>query len=263
MLVAASRERGAPRRSRSRSRSRHCSRSSSLSYRQTVLVYESSRRRLRRREGEPRPLPSLVAAAALLTDYVLTVAVSVAAGVLALTSAVAVAARPRADALARVLVPDRRREPARREGGGDRSSRSRLRVRRVDLHADRRRADASAPTGLPTGRRAAPDAARDRRARRSSSLLRAFASGSTALTGVEAIANGVNAFRRPHGRNAATTLAVLGAIAIAMFVGVSWLAVQMHARPSETARRRCSQIARGVFPPLARRSASCTTPCRC
>ena len=46
-------------------------------------------RRLRRREGEPRPDPGLVAAAALLTDYVLTVAVSVAAGVLALTSAVA------------------------------------------------------------------------------------------------------------------------------------------------------------------------------
>ena len=41
-------------------------------------------------------------------------------------------------------------------------------------------------------------------------LLRAFSSGSTALTGVEAIANGVNAFRKPHGKNAATTLAVLG-----------------------------------------------------
>ena len=41
-------------------------------------------------------------------------------------------------------------------------------------------------------------------------LLRAFASGSTALTGVEAIANGVNAFRRPHGRNAAKTLAFSG-----------------------------------------------------
>jgi hypothetical protein len=80
-------------------------------------------------------------------------------------------------------------------------------------------------------------------------LLRAFASGSTALTGVEAIANGVNAFRRPHGRNAATTLAVLGAISIAMFVGVSWLAVAMDAVPSADGTPSVlSQIARGVFP---------------
>ena len=80
-------------------------------------------------------------------------------------------------------------------------------------------------------------------------LLRAFASGSTALTGVEAIANGVNAFRTPHGRNAAATLAILGAIAIAMFVGVSWLAVQMHAMPSATGTPSVlSEIARGVFP---------------
>src|SRR2546429_268964 len=41
-------------------------------------------------------------------------------------------------------------------------------------------------------------------------LLRAFASGATALTGVEAIADGVQAFRRPQARNAATTLAIMG-----------------------------------------------------
>ena len=78
-------------------------------------------------------------------------------------------------------------------------------------------------------------------------LLRAFSSGSTALTGVEAIANGVNAFRRPHGKNAATTLGVLGVIAITLFLGVSYLAVQEHARPSDTASV-VSQIARATFP---------------
>jgi len=83
-------------------------------------------------------------------------------------------------------------------------------------------------------------------------VLRAFASGSTALTGVEAIANGVNAFRRPHGKNAATTLAILGAMAIAMFVGVSWLAVQMHALPSATGTPSVlSEIARATFPASA------------
>src|SRR5579884_3130595 len=77
-------------------------------------------------------------------------------------------------------------------------------------------------------------------------LLRAFSSGSTALTGVEAIANGVNAFKRPHGRNAALTLATLGTIAITLFVGVSYLAVQTHARPSASASV-VSQVARAVF----------------
>ena len=80
-------------------------------------------------------------------------------------------------------------------------------------------------------------------------VLRAFSSGATALTGVEAIANGVNAFRRPHGQNAARTLLILGAIAITMFLGVSWLAVHMHAIPTQTGTPSVlSEIARGVFP---------------
>ena len=74
-------------------------------------------------------------------------------------------------------------------------------------------------------------------------LLRAFASGASALTGVEAIANGVNAFRRPQSANAARTLAVLGTIAVSLFLGVSWLAVHMHALPSTDA-----------IPPSCRRS---------
>ena len=61
------------------------------SYRQTVLVYQSSGGAYIVSKENLGRIPSLVAAAALLTDYVLTVAVSVAAGVLALTSAVSVA----------------------------------------------------------------------------------------------------------------------------------------------------------------------------
>src|SRR3954465_14994995 len=59
-------------------------------------------------------------------------------------------------------------------------------------------------------------------------LLRAFASGCTALTGVEAISNGVPAFKKPKSRNAATTLALLGGIAISMFAGVTALALVSH-----------------------------------
>src|SRR5438270_129118 len=58
-------------------------------------------------------------------------------------------------------------------------------------------------------------------------LVRAFASGAVALTGVEAISNGVSAFRPPKGRNAAGTLGALGVIAISLFLGVSYLAVHM------------------------------------
>ena len=80
-------------------------------------------------------------------------------------------------------------------------------------------------------------------------LLRAFSSGSTALTGVEAISNGVPAFRYPQSKNAATTLAVMGAMAVSMFIGISFLATQT---PNVVAfhgmeRTVNSQIAAAVF----------------
>lgn len=55
-------------------------------------------------------------------------------------------------------------------------------------------------------------------------VLRAFSSGSAALTGVEAISNGVPAFRKPKSRNAATTLALMGGLAVTMFLGLLMLA---------------------------------------
>ena len=67
-------------------------------------------------------------------------------------------------------------------------------------------------------------------------ILQAFASGSAALTGVEAISNGVGAFRPPKGRNAALTLLAMGAIAISLFLGVSYLAVSMNAAPTSVSR---------------------------
>lgn len=56
-------------------------------------------------------------------------------------------------------------------------------------------------------------------------LLRAFASGCSALTGIEAIANGVPAFRAPKIRNANITMTLMGAIAVTMFLGTTWLAI--------------------------------------
>ena len=78
-------------------------------------------------------------------------------------------------------------------------------------------------------------------------LLRAFASGCSALTGVEAISNGVTAFREPQARNAASALVSMGVLSITMFLGITVLAYQMDARPSETVSV-ISEVARGVFP---------------
>src|SRR5947209_12567481 len=67
-------------------------------------------------------------------------------------------------------------------------------------------------------------------------LLRAFASGCTALTGVEAISNGVPAFKKPKEKNAATTLALLGGIAVSMFLAITAFAIvsHVHAAPDPT-----------------------------
>jgi amino acid transporter len=79
-------------------------------------------------------------------------------------------------------------------------------------------------------------------------VLRAFSSGCTALTGVEAISNGVPAFKKPKSKNAATTLALLGGIAVAMFAGITALALISHvhaaAEPSDLAG-----LPAGTIPP--------------
>jgi amino acid transporter len=64
-------------------------------------------------------------------------------------------------------------------------------------------------------------------------VLRAFSSGSAALTGVEAISNGVPAFRKPKSKNAATTLLLMGVLAITMFLGLIMLATVTRAKIAE------------------------------
>ncbi len=78
--------------------------------------------------------------------------------------------------------------------------------------------------------------------------LRAFASGCTALTGVEAVSNGVPAFRKPKSKNAASTLLVMGALAISMFSGITALALATHARAYPDGNPSViSQIAESVW----------------
>jgi amino acid transporter len=216
------------------------------SYRQTVRAYAQSGGAYIVAKENLGKIPSLVAAAALLVDYVLTVAVSVAGGIFAITSAVSSLAPYRVElslaAIGLIALVNLRGV---REAGflfaiptygfivalyiaiGTGIARCTV---GTCPHA-------VAPNPLAAGAGAVGVLV----------LLRAFSSGASALTGVEAIANGVNAFRRPQSANAARTLAVLGTIAISLFLGVSWLAVHMHARPSST-DSVLSQIARAAFP---------------
>jgi amino acid transporter len=217
-----------------------------LSYMQTVRVYETSGGAYVVARENLGTMPSLVGAAALLTDYVLTVAVSISAGVFAITSFVPSLSNHRVElSLVCLLVIVLANLRGVRESGLLFALPTYLFVTSIGIlvvaglvelatgNAHR----AVAPHALPVGTGTVTLFL----------LMRAFSSGSTALTGVEAIANGVSAFRDPRGRNAAATLAILGAIAITLFVGVSYLAVHLHALPSST-DSVISQIARAVFP---------------
>jgi amino acid transporter len=217
------------------------------SYMQTVRVYETSGGAYVVARENLGTVPSLVGAAALLTDYVLTVAVSISAGIFAITSfAPSLVHHKVGLSLACLLVIVIGNLRGVRESGLIFALPTYLFVTAVGAlvlvgvvqvatgHAHH----AVVPHALPAGTGAVTLFV----------LLRAFSSGSTALTGVEAIANGVNAFRKPHGRNAAITLAILGVIAIVLFLGVSYLAVELHARPSST-DSVVSQIGRAVFQP--------------
>jgi amino acid transporter len=77
-------------------------------------------------------------------------------------------------------------------------------------------------------------------------LLRAFASGCAALTGVEAVSNGVQAFKTPEDHNARTVMTWLGTILIVLFLGITYLAYDFGIRPSEH-ETVISQLARHVF----------------
>ena len=77
-------------------------------------------------------------------------------------------------------------------------------------------------------------------------LLTAFANGCTALTGVEAVADGVPMFKEPPAKNAARTMVMMAGLGVTMFVGLTFLAHAYRIVPSET-ETVVSQLARGVF----------------
>jgi amino acid transporter len=217
-----------------------------LSYRQTVKAYESSGGAYVVARENLGTLSSLVAAAALLVDYVLTVAVSIAAGIFAITST-APSLAPHALALSLGCVGLLTLANLR----GVRESGLLFAIPTYGFIAS---IYAMLTVGIGRCSLAACPAAHVPHPLAAGNgslgvfiLLKAFASGCAALTGTEAIANGVTAFRRPQSQNAARTLIAMAAVAASLFLGVSYLAVKMDARPSATTSV-IGQLARTTFP---------------
>lgn len=211
-----------------------------ISYRQTIYAYPNGGGSYIVSKENLGTLPSLVAGASLLTDYILTVAVSIAAGVLAITSAVPAWSGHRvAICLMMIVLMMLANLRGLKESGALFAPPTYIYIASLMLLIvvglyriflqDLGPMDVDA---LVASGDLSEEALEFREGAKSLGLLmllRAFSSGAVALSGVEAVSNGVPAFRRPESRNAAVTIAIMGSILGSCFLGVSVLA--SHIRP--------------------------------
>jgi amino acid transporter len=191
--------------------------------------------------------PGLTAAAALLIDYVLTVAVSITAGIAAITSAFPALLPCRVELclLATAFIALANLRGVRESGtlfaiptyGFVTIFLALIVVGLVRLIAG---------TLSPAPAQIIPVAGHGTQALTLFLILRAFASGCTALTGVEAISNGIPAFQKPEADNAGKTLMTMAAILMTMFLGITFLARSLGVVPVED-QTVVSQIGRQVF----------------
>jgi amino acid transporter len=215
------------------------------SFRQSILAYpKGGGAYVVTRENLGR-YPSLIAGGALLIDYVLTVAVSIAAGIDAITSAIPPLWGYRVTlCVAGVVAIAVANLRGVREAGRLFAAPTYMFVgaylAMIGWGAVQWLTGHVPPPMAPEGARGWPDELTLLLA------LRAFASGCAALTGIEAVSDGVPAFRAPEAQNARQVLAALGLILIVLFVGITSLVYAFHIVPvaGETTN---SQLARLVF----------------
>jgi len=218
-----------------------------ISYEQTIHAYPGGGGAYIVSRDNLGESPAQVAAAALLTDYVLTVAVSVSSGVAQLTSAFPEILPYRVSvAVALVLAIMLINLRGVRESGRAFAVPTYffLGMMFLTVGVGLIRAalgDLSPVSGVPLVL-VHPSVA----AVTPFLLLHAFSSGTTALTGVEAISNGIPAFKEPRSRNAGLTLIWMSAILGTLFLTITYLAVHIGAVPSEE-ETVISQMARTVF----------------
>jgi len=220
-----------------------------FSYRQTIYAYPNGGGAYIVAKDNLGTLPSLIAAAALLIDYVLTVSVSIAAGVAAITSALPAWHMSTVEVslgfVAILMVGNLRGV---RESGRLFAAPTYFFIvsilAMIAVGAWRYATGTLEPAPLP----AAPVALGSGGigALGMFAILTAFSNGCTAMTGVEAVSNGVPAFRPPESKNAASTLVTMVVVSITMFMGITLLAQAYGVVPSET-ETIVSQIARGTF----------------
>lgn len=221
------------------------------SYRQTIRAYPQGGGSFSVTNENLGLRAGTIAAAALLTDYTLTVSVSVSAGVAAITSAIPELLEHRVGlALTFVGLLTLANLRGAKEAGTIFAVPTYAFVVTVFVMLAMgvgRCAVGSCPVAVSAGtslESIAPELTLFL-------LLRAFASGATALTGVEAIANGVQAFKEPKAHNAAATLTAMGVMAVSMFLGITYLARRTGVVISEDTITLngtvISQIGRAVF----------------
>ncbi|MCC6180154.1 MAG: APC family permease [Chloroflexi bacterium] len=225
-----------------------------MSYRQTIKAYPHGGGSYIVSKDNLGTGPALVAASALLTDYVLTVAVSISAGVFALTSAVPALHEYRVVlAILFVIVMTTVNMRGVRDSGAIFAAPTYL----FTLMALGTIASGvyQVSTGMLVGNEARADAelaawagSDEVEALGVFLILRAFASGCAALTGTEAISDGVPSFKPPEWKNARITLSWMAAILAVLFLGVSYLAMHLHIVPRlDESESVLSMVAHAVY----------------
>jgi amino acid transporter len=210
-----------------------------FSYRQTIHAYPNGGGSYIVSKDNLGTLPGLVAGASLLVDYTLTVAVSIAAGTAAITSAIA-PLRDHAVGTAVLLLAGLAIANLRglRESGQlfAPPTYGYIAIMTVLIVYGLWRTTVGDLGPLPVDQESLDDFLHNSAVQGGVTLfllMRAFSSGAIALSGVEAISNGVPAFRPPEAKHAATVLTWTGAILAALFCGVAALALQLRPTLSE------------------------------
>jgi len=216
-----------------------------FSYRQTIHAYPTGGGAYRVAKENIAENAGLTAAASLLVDYTLTVSVSISAGVLAITSAF--------PSLDEYRVPLCLMFLALLTVGNLRGIKESGRIFAIPTYffvvcifiliavgLYRYAYGTVSPLVVPR------PANGSTRPISMLLLLTAFANGCTAMTGVEAVSDGVPAFRPPESKNAAATLITMAVLAITMFLGITFLAHAYQVMPSEK-ESGVSQLGRAIF----------------
>jgi len=217
-----------------------------FSYRQTIKAYPSAGGAYIVTKDNLGLLPAQVAGVALLTDYILTVAVSVSAGMAALYSAV--------PALFAYRVPLALGFIALIAWGNLRGVKESGRMFAVPTYAFIVSMFAMIIVGVTRGVMhgfshvplPVEHVGIGAKTVGIILVLKGFASGGAAMTGVEAISNGVPAFKKPEAKHARETLMVMAGCLGILFIGISFLAAKYHAVPSDKSTV-ISQVARHAF----------------